>query len=729
MASLLLEMLVLGVTVAIAAAVIADRRRIGRPMAREAGAAVRQLTSELPGTARPNVGLPWAHGVAGGGILPGAVFAVGLALLLLGQWGLIGGDGSTLDYLLWFLGLASIAGVAWQLAAAGRSERRTAMASPRPARAAIALAFALPQIALVAALAAASLFIWIETPDRSQNDRSLDLVLLWLLSIAGLVYLSGATPDRQTFERLRLSRWARHRELALLAAVLLVAAVPRLYDLSSYAWSLSGDEGTFAVTARNTRAGELVNPFSSGPWGYPSLLFIVQGWFIDLFGGTAGSARTLSALFGIGSVLAVYALVRHHLGLPSALLAALLTSALNLHVYWSRDAQDASAPMFFFPLALLLLDRGLIGGSRASSVAAGLVIALAQFFHPANRLLLLMAIAYAGYAIALRVWERRRASLDVVLPPLIETGWVALGIVIGHLPLIAYFRTHRTEFWSRTNEVSVLASGWLEREREITGDGSLEIMLRQFWNALMLPFSTTPHGHYRPGSPLVGWPLVIFAAIGFAIATLWCLRRRYFGFALAFWIVTVGLAFTDGPPMTNRYTPAAPFLAIFGAIGVFTLAAIMIRLLERNRQAVVAGATALAILIAGWHFWFYFHHPNQVELYSDANSQIANGIAHEAQGLGPGATVYLSGSPRLYYYGFQTIPFIAPNAAGIDVATPWSAASEPPELTGPTLFAFIPERLGELDTVRSWFPEGTVSDYQLPSGEFLYTSYVVLPSD
>ncbi|MEZ4498994.1 MAG: hypothetical protein R2839_02805 [Thermomicrobiales bacterium] len=142
-----------------------------------------------------------------------------------------------------------------------------------------------------------------------------------------------------------------------------------------------------------------------------------------------------------------------------ALLAALMCGVMNFHIYWSRDAQDAAAPMFFVPLAFLLLDRGLIGEHRGYSVAAGLTIGFAQFFHPANRLLLPMAIAYLGYALVLRSWSAREISLAVWGTTLVSGFWTAAAVIVGHLPLIAYFEAHRVEFWSRTNEVSVLPRG------------------------------------------------------------------------------------------------------------------------------------------------------------------------------------------------------------------------------------------------------------------------------
>jgi len=143
------------------------------------------------------------------------------------------------------------------------------------------------------------------------------------------------------------------------------------------------------------------------------------------------------------------------------------------------------------------------------------------------------------------------------------------------------------------------------------------------------------------------------------------------------------------------------------------------------RQPVILLATLAILLIAGWHLHFYFQDPNQVNLYSDSNSQLANGIAREAEALGAGTTVYLSGAPRLYYYGFLSIPYIAPDAQGIDVEVPWNSSMPPPPLEGPAVFVFTPERLTELAVVQTWFPQGETTEHFLPSVEYLYTSYTV----
>jgi 4-amino-4-deoxy-L-arabinose transferase-like glycosyltransferase len=643
--------------------------------------------------------------------------AGGLLCVWLGQRALLGVDPGAGAIAIWFAGLLLLVLLYVQ---AGGEPAVYAAASTRAG-----LSGKRTAIACGIGISFASIYIWQEASDRAVTDSSLDLVLLWLASIGALIVAATGLPRREHAAHLRA--WA-HRvrgDILITAGVALLALVPRIYDLSSYPWALSGDEGTFAITARSVLHGELSNPFTSGPWGYPSLLFIFQGRLMEMAGETVGGSRMLSAVLGTASVVAIYWLTRHHFGRWTGLTAGVIAAAFNYHLFWSRNAQNAVAPMFFIPLALLFLDRGLIGRSRVDSLAAGLVIALAQFFHPSNRILFPIAAAYAVYALLYQRPESRaelgRAARSL-LPNLL---WVAGGAIVGHLPLLAYFNTHRVQFSDRTNQVSVFASGWLEQEKGITGKGAVEILWIQFQNTALLPFNTVAGGHYHPDVPFASWPLVVPLAIGMAIVTLTFWRRQSFGLALAFWATVAGSALTDGPPQTNRYTPAAPFLAIFAAIGIVAVACIAIRLVRLPRIPVAALAAAATLLIAGWHLNWYFEDSNPAAVSSDANTQIANRLAHEAALHGEELTVYFSGTPRLTYGGFENIPYIAPEATGIDIVEPWMATQPPPELTGPTLFAFVPERVSELDVVRVWFPDGSITVSTMPDGEEILTTYFV----
>jgi hypothetical protein len=644
--------------------------------------------------------------------------AAGLGLVALGQSMLLRVDHGALAVVLWFAGLLVIAALYRQI---GVAPELDAIEESREKPSHLTILGA----AAILFVATSSFSIWRRAHDRPAIDASVDIVVLWVASIAALTIACTGPPRRAHLARLRAWASRNRGDILLTAGIAAAALIPRVYALGGNPWAMSGDEGTFGVTARSVLRGELSNPFTSGPWGYPSMLFILQGRLMEMWGETVGGARFLSALLGTGSVVAIYWLSRHHLGRWVGLVAAAIGIVFHFELFWSRNAQNASAPMLFIPLALLFLDRGLIGHRRVDTLAAGLTIGFAQFFHPANRILFPMAATYVAYALVHDYLAARRSFTAVVRDVLPNAIWVTAAAAVAHVPLLSYFSTHRMQFSWRSNEVSVFASGWLEREHEITGLGPLHILWIQFQNAALLPFNTIPHGHFRPEPPFAGWPLVIPLAIGMAIASLAFWERRYFGLVMGFWATVVGIALTDGPPQTNRYTSSAPFLVIFAAFGIVAVAQITVTLVRVPRWAVagLAGATVLVIVV--WNLDFTFSEPNNIAVASDTNTQIANHLARDAEAHGDGLTVYFSGGPQLYYEGFQNIPFIADGATGIDVDEPWDAANTPPELTGPTLFAFVANRSGELDAIRSWFPNGQVKTYSLPDGEPILTTYFV----
>jgi hypothetical protein len=128
-----------------------------------------------------------------------------------------------------------------------------------------------------------------------------------------------------------------------------------------------------------------------------------------------------------------------------------------------------------------------------------------------------------------------------------------------------------------------------------------------------------------------------------------------------------------------------------------------------------------------WNVHYYFHAPTELRLYGDSNTLVATQLAYQLRAMGGDPTVYFHAPPRMWYYGFQTLPFIARHARGIDVENPVDAESRPPSLGGPTLFVFVPERLDEIERVRQWFPQGQRRDFLSPDGSLSFTLYEVHP--
>ena len=167
----------------------------------------------------------------------------------------------------------------------------------------------------------------------------------------------------------------------------LAALLARIVPYGSYPSSMSGDEGMFANESLKVLSGEIRNPFVTGYQGHTTISFFLDAAFIELFGQTIGAIRLASGIAGALGVIALYALARHHFDRWIALGAAALSIPFAVNLFWSRNAQNNATAFLLIPLALLLLDRGLLSKQRSSAMLAGIVVGFSFFSYASNRIL------------------------------------------------------------------------------------------------------------------------------------------------------------------------------------------------------------------------------------------------------------------------------------------------------------------------------------------------------
>jgi hypothetical protein len=77
------------------------------------------------------------------------------------------------------------------------------------------------------------------------------------------------------------------------------------------------------------------------------------------------------------------------------------------------------------------------------------------------------------------------------------------------------------------------------------------------------------------------------------------------------------------------------------------------------------------------------------------------------------------------YASIPTVPFLAPQVKGMDVAQPLTAMPTWQLAASRTLFVFLPERQGEADFVEQRYPGGTEAWVYGYDGKPLYYTYEV----
>jgi mannosyltransferase len=167
-------------------------------------------------------------------------------------------------------------------------------------------------------------------------------------------------------------RWAG----AALVAILVVALALRLHHLDAGLWY---DEINAYVLFMGMPFGEILTTYESES---QHLLFtLLARLAFTLFGEGPASLRLPAALFGVGSVAALYLLARRVATRGEALLAAALLSVSYHHLWFSQNARGYTALLFWTLLSSWLFLRALDEGQSRLWLGYAGAVALGMFTH------------------------------------------------------------------------------------------------------------------------------------------------------------------------------------------------------------------------------------------------------------------------------------------------------------------------------------------------------------
>lgn len=680
------------------------------------------------------------------------VLVAGIGLVVAGQMAFTGGRSSSTGMALWLSGLV-LATVAL------RAATSDAPTSPDMELAAVDRRVAprtgwrsLRTVIPAAVSLSCCVMLWSVEQSRPPDEYRWDLVVVWVLGIScafGAVW----QPAPGHFAPVLRAWWERRRgEVVILAGLAIVGALATLVRLASHPWTFNGDEGGFALLTVDILDNEPIDPFGVGYLGHPTLYNAMQAAAMTVFGRGVFAARFVIAVLGAFAVPLAYLVTKRLVGNRRAgFIAAALLCTFHIHLFWSRNAIPNGAAAFFVLLVLYLADRCLTHGGPAAPVAAGLTVGLAQYFYFSNRVLVgVVVVAFAASAISA---ARHGATIGRCVRSFCgRLGLAAVAFFAATAPLLSFYDRYPGQLNSRVAQVSIFSNGWLRAEAALTGRSNAGVIWDHLVTSAMLPFRTAPQGFYRGSVPFVGWPLAVASAVGLALVTSRCLRPRWIGLGAAYWASVVGMALTTGPADTNRWVMAVPLVCVFAAVGLDSTATALVRLVpavrgdparranradrtdrthsgsrgDRAVPVVVSVATAAFVAVAAsTSMWRFVRDDNQVEVYSDLNTQVAEHVARDVLSIDPSATVYFSGAPRMRYGGFANLLFRTPDVRSIDVDEPWVATDDPPPLDGTTVFVVLPERSGELAPLRAWFPSGREQSRRDEDGTVLYAMLIV----
>lgn len=580
---------------------------------------------------------------------------------------------------------------------------------------------------------------------RAPADKGFGLPLAaWAVGLGLFVTALVPQPDRSTWQRwLQRLRFGWVENLAL-GALLAAALTARAVALETVPANFGGDEGTQALAALRLWGPPLGNPFSTGWYSVPTMSFLAYGLAMRVFGFTVAGARALSALLGTATVLATFFLAREMAGRWAGWTAAAVVAFGHFAIHFSRLASNQVADGLFSALTLYLLLRGLRDQGRSSLLwfgLAGVVLGLSWYGYFGARMITVTVALYLAW----------RASVEPRFLARQGPGLLLLfgGALLAVAPLGFHYLSHPAEFLSRYNQVSIFASGWLEREMAVTGRSATALLLDQFWKSVSA-FHVTPDPTfwYHPGIPLLDPVSGLFFLVGLVTATVRARRPSEGLLLIWFWsLVLLGWSLTENPPSSQRAVGVVPVAGLLTALGLLQVAE-LIRVLSRGalrgwgdetplvpaRRATAEGrpylvGTVLAVIaLVNLVFYFGVYTPRRV--YGNPTAEVADVLCDALLARPAVPPVYFDGAPVMYW-GFGALAFRLRHLEGRDFSPAEGFAGI--DLSRGALFVVLGEKLADLNLIQDGLSRdvGQVEPprpyYSPVDGRLLFVVYEVPP--
>lgn len=251
---------------------------------------------------------------------------------------------------------------------------------------------------------------------------------------------------------MKLLNWVKDNSILVL--LLAISAVFRLYKLD--AQSPWGDElFTLINTSSDKSFSEIFEILKADV--HPPLYYYIIHFFYLFVDNTSLFARLISAVFGIGGLVAVYYLSKELLNKKTGLIAVALLTINYFHIYYSQEARMYTMLFFTTTLSFLYLVKFIKKPSYKSALLHSIFAALMIYTH-----FFALFTLFSQYLIL----------LYFVLKPYQETQkrfffyslLSGIATLILYIPsLFIFFKTNeRTSFWITAPERDVYTAMFKE---------------------------------------------------------------------------------------------------------------------------------------------------------------------------------------------------------------------------------------------------------------------------
>ncbi|HET9493090.1 MAG TPA: glycosyltransferase family 39 protein [Chloroflexia bacterium] len=412
------------------------------------------------------------------------------------------------------------------------------------------------------------------------------------------------TAESPTARAVRPDRVSRRTELAVLAAILVLALAVHLYNLGDFPDTILADEADNAQDAlRITYGLTPENGVFGLDWtGQPALSAYILAAFIYLFGFTSFVIRFPTALISVLALVPFFFLLRRQFSLVASSLATLLLASLVWYLNFSRSAWNNIHVCFYMlgAMACLMLALDAISSPAPNSrvkwlyfAAVGAFCALGLNAYPSGRAIVLGIALF--FPVALWFYRRRWKEL--------LAGYAVLGLatLVLILPLATYVLGRWEAYTGRSNVVALTGSPEFKADPAGTFLQQLSRNVRGLWDG-----SVNNTAQYTPvGEPQLDTVTAVLVLAGMLLSLLLpSVRRRpetwlWWSMLLVAWFATQVL--TVGTPNGARGIGYMPTLVYFAAVSLDAALGLFKRTPLWARRSAAAGAAVLLVDVAAWN--------------------------------------------------------------------------------------------------------------------------------
>jgi sugar lactone lactonase YvrE len=383
-----------------------------------------------------------------------------------------------------------------------------------------------------------------------------------------------------------------------LLGILLLALFMRLFQFFSLPFGTWYDEATAGLEARRILQESTFRPVFSVAMNQVAHHLYLLALSMRLLGDNIIALRSVSVLFGLGTVVAAYLFGREYGGRRWGLLLAVLVAGMRWHVNFSRIAMNGVDATFFEFLTLYFALRAVRArpGPLRAVTWLGLSVGLGLCFYSPYRLFVAAGILFVLIMLATHYLSRRDAPACMAQPGradlshrdaetpatqekasnqkvhrnrhwlAINLGLLLVAVWLAAMPAIQYAWRDSGTFWGRARHVSVF------QNRE---DPNLARALANNVqkHLLMFNYKGDSNGrHNLPGAPMLDRLSAILFALGLGLAIVRRDRLSIFFLCLLVTGLMGGILTLDfEAPQSLRSIGALPAVVYFVALSLDTL--------------------------------------------------------------------------------------------------------------------------------------------------------------